>query len=143
MNTETIELLKEINSGCKAAVDSMDQVRTRITSPELKKIAEDCGARHTGIGEKCRKLLGDAGLGECNPTAVGMTMAHIGTEVKLAVDSGDKHIAKMLSDGAAMGIRSISQVLNNSPEASPESRGLAKELIAEEKGFFDDMMKFV
>lgn len=37
MNTETIELLKEINSGCKAAVDSMDQVRTRITSPELKK----------------------------------------------------------------------------------------------------------
>ena len=52
MNTETIELLKEINSGCKAAVDSMDQVRTRITSPELKKITEDCGARHTGIGEK-------------------------------------------------------------------------------------------
>ena len=143
MNTETVKLLKEINSGCKAAVDSIDQVKTRITSPELKRIAEDCGARHTGLGEKSRKLLGDAGLGECDPAAIGMAMAHIGTEVKLAVDSGDRHIAAMLSDGAAMGIRSISQILNRSPEASAESRSLAKQLVAEEKGFFDDMMRFV
>lgn len=143
MNTDTVKLLKEINSGCKTAVDNMDQVKTRITSSNLKKITEACGTRHTEIGEKSRKLLGEAGLGECDPTAVGMAMAHIGTEIKLTVDSGDRHIAAMLSDGAAMGIRSISQILNRSPEASSESRMLAKELIAEEKGFFDDMMRFV
>ena len=143
MNTDTVKLLKEINSGCKTAVDNMDQVMTRIRSPEMKSVTKDCGARHTEIGEKSRRLLGEAGLGECDPTAVGMAMAHLGTEVKLAFDSGDKHIASMLSDGAAMGIRSISQILNSSPEASSESRRLAKELIAEEKGFFDDMMRFV
>lgn len=143
MNTETSKLLKECNSGCKSAVDSIDQIKNRITSPELKKRVEECSKFHTAVGERCRNLLCEGGEGECNPPAIGMAMAHLGTEIKLAVNGDDKHIAEMMADGAAMGMKSISKVINLYPEASEESRQIAEKIVKEESGFFNDMLGYL
>ena len=143
MNTETSKLLKECNSGCKAAVDNIDQVKKHISSPALMHRVEACSKRHTEIGERCRTLLCSGGEGECNPPAIGMAMAHVGTEIKLTVNDGDRHIAEMMADGAAMGMKSISKVLNLYTAASGESKGIASELINEERGFFNDMLGYL
>ncbi len=143
MNNETSKLLKECNSGCKSAVDSIDQIKGRIESPELREKAEKCSKRHTEIGEKCRMALCRAGEEGCDPPAVGMAMAHVGTELKLAVNSKDSHIAEMLADGAVMGMKSIAKVVNLYPGASGESRSIAEELIQEERHFFNDMLGYM
>ena len=49
----------------------------------------------------------------------------------------------MMADGAAMGMKSISKVMNLCSEASEESRALAAELIGEERGFFEDMLPYL
>ncbi len=143
MNPETSKLLKECNSGCKSAVDSIDQIKNKISSPELKQRVEDCSKRHTEIGEKCLTILCKNGEEGCDPSAIGMAMAHIGTEIKLAVNDGDKHIAEMMADGASMGMKSIAKVLNLYPSASGESKGIAEELISEERKFYDSMLSFM
>ncbi|MBQ7125235.1 MAG: hypothetical protein IJO00_02615 [Clostridia bacterium] len=143
MNTDTKKLLKECNSGCKSAVDSIDQIKDRISSPELRKRIEECSRLHTEIGERCHTLLSQGGSGDSNPPAIGMAMAHIGTEIKLAVNNSDSHIAEMMADGAAMGMKSISKVLNLYPNASDESKNIAVEIVREERGFFNDMLGYL
>lgn len=140
---DTVNLLKECNSGCKTAVDGMDQVKDRVKSKRLKSIIEDCSARHTEYGERCRNLLNSVGKSEMDPPAVGMTMAHIGTSVKLAINDGDRHIAEMMLDGANMGIKSLAQQLNLYPSASEESKTLTKDIINEELGFYKDMLSYL
>ncbi len=143
MDEQTVKLLKECNSGCKAAVDSIDQLTVHIKRKDLKDLVNDTKKRHTDLGERCRAELGKCGKGECDPPAVGMAMAHIGTSIKLAVDSTDKHIADMLADGAVMGMKSISQVMNLYPDASSESRQIAHELVEEESGFLNKLLLYV
>ena len=67
MNTETAKLLKECNSGCKTAVDNIDQVREHIRTPALKKRIEECSRRHTELGERCHSLLCRGGEDPCAP----------------------------------------------------------------------------
>ena len=62
-----------------------------------------------------------------------------GTEIKLAVDSNDKHIAKMMADGANMGIQSITKAVNSLTSSSSESRSLANKIINEEKRFYNSI----
>lgn len=143
MNSETSKLLKECNSGCKAAVDNMNQVKEHISSEKLRQKIDTCSDRHTEIGERCRNILCKNGEGECNPPAVGMAFAHIGTEIKLAINDKDKHIAEMMADGASMGMKSISKVINLYENASDESRRIASELIGLERNFFNDMLEFM
>ena len=40
MNDHTIALLKECNSGCKMAVNSMDQIRKYITDSRLENLID-------------------------------------------------------------------------------------------------------
>ncbi len=143
MDSETSKLLKECNSGCKAAVDSMDQVKEHVSSEKLKKKIDDCSNQHTQLGERCRTILCENGSGECNPPAIGMAFAHVGTEIKLAINNKDKHIAEMMADGASMGMKSISKVINLYPNASDESRRIASELVGIERSFFNDMLEFL
>ena len=142
-NTDTVKLLKECNSGCKTALDGMYQVRAHISSPQLKSTIEESCSRHEEIGNRCHKLLNEAGKSECDPPAIGTAMMSVGTGFKLAVNDSDKHIAEMMVDGCNMGIKSIAKQVNLYTNASPESRKLADDIISEEQHFLNQMLTFL
>ena len=58
MNTDTVYLLRECNSGCKCATNSMEQVMPFLKDkPHLRNLIEQYNDRHIKIGDECHALL--------------------------------------------------------------------------------------
>lgn len=140
---DTVKLLKECDSGCRTAIDGMSAVLSKVTCPNLKEEIASSSKTHAEIGKECHKLLNSVGEYGGEPPAFGEMMMKAGTEIKLAVDSNDKHIAKMMADGANMGIQSITKAINSLTSSSSESRSLANKIINEEKRFYNSMLQYL
>ena len=140
---DTIKLLKECDSGCRTAIDGMSTVLSKVTSPSLKSEIADSTERHAKLGKECNRLLNHEGECGGEPPAIAEMMMKAGTTVKVAIMPEDKHIAKMMADGANMGIQSITKALSSFSSASEESKGLANRIITEEKHFYDVMLNYL
>ena len=57
MNNDTIMLLRECNSGCKNATNSMEQVIGLLHDDSLKDVIRDFNQRHIQLGDECHNLL--------------------------------------------------------------------------------------
>ena len=93
MNNDTISLLKECNSGCKNATDSMEQVMGLLHDQNLKTLISDFNQRHIKIGDECHQLLNNYGYDEKDPSPVSKVMSFISTEVKMMNDNNTKKAA--------------------------------------------------
>lgn len=143
MNVQTIQLLKDCNSGCKSATDSMEQVMQYVEKEELKKLIDKYNQKHIEIGEECHDLLNKLGAGEEDPSIMAKTYSFLSTKAKLMINDDSKKIAELMMDGCNMGIQSISEALNCCQEASKESIALANKLVKEEQKFMDELRAFV
>lgn len=142
-NQDTVFLLKECNAGCKMAENSMEQVKPYIKNPEMKTVLEHYRDENRAIGDQCHVLLNECGADEKDPHPAASAFSWISTEVKLAMDSGEKRIAELMIDGCNMGVKSVSQYVNQYPTASEKSVALAEKLIRSEQEFADQMRKFL
>lgn len=144
MNRDTVCLLKECNSGCKCATNSMEQVTPFLKDkPELRKLIEHYNDKHIKIGDECHALLNSVDLNEKDPPSIVKAMSWFSTEIKLLMDDTASHIAGLMVDGCSMGIKSLSGYLNQYSEASEDSRKLTRKLIDLEQEFMDELLKFV
>ncbi len=143
MNNDTISLLKECNSGCKNATDSMEQVMGLLHDQNLKTLISDFNQRHIKIGDECHQLLNNYGYDEKDPSPVSKVMSFISTEVKMMNDNNTKKAAEIMMDGCNMGIKTISGCINQYPLADYESKKLAEKLVALEQEFVDELKKFL
>ena len=50
MNEDTVTILQEINSGCKTATDSIEQVMPSIVDDDLKELISFYKEKHVRIG---------------------------------------------------------------------------------------------
>ncbi len=140
---DTVKLLKECESGCKTALDGMGQVMDHIGSESMREEMIACQNRHRDLKNRCHTLLCKEGETSGDPPAVATAFMKMGTGMKLAINDDDRHIAEMMADGANMGMKSIAKVMNACPSASSESRTMASDLIAEERQFFDSMLRYL
>ena len=143
MNEDGIKLLRECNSGCKNATDSMEQILPYIGDSGLKKLVEDYNRKHIKIGDECQKLLNDHGEDEKDPPKVTKAMAWFGTELKLAFDDSSEKISDMLVDGCNMGIKGLSKNYNRYSKAESEVRDIVFELINIEQDFMNELLAFL
>ncbi len=51
-NNDTIQLLKECDSGTKMAVASIDEVSEKISNPQLKQLLQKSKEKHTLLGNE-------------------------------------------------------------------------------------------
>ena len=140
---DTVKLLKECDSGCRTAIDGMSKAMTKVTSPTLKSEIASCADAHAKYGDECNKLLSEHGENGGEPPAVAEMMMKAGTGLKLAIMPEDRHIAKMMADGANMGIQSITKAVNSFTQASNESKELANKIINEERKFYDAVLSYI
>lgn len=143
MNEDGIKLLKEVNSGCKNATDSFEQVMDFVKDQELKALIENYDKKHIKIGDECHQLLNDNGKDEKDPPTMAKAMMWFTTEVKMLMDDGDGHIAELLADGCNMGIKSLNKYLNQYKKAGQEEVDLASRLIDIESELYDKLMPFM
>lgn len=143
MNEDTIKLLKECNSGCKSATNSMEQVQSFIGDEKLKSIIDRYNKMHIKIGDECHQLLNDCNEDEKDPNVLAKAFSWISTEMKLMVNDDSHKIADIMIDGCNMGIKSVSEYINKYKAASKESSDLAKNLVKIEQDFMNELLAFL
>lgn len=143
MENDTVSLLKECNSGCKMATNSMEQVMPFVKDEKLKQSIEECNRQHVEIGEKCHSLLKEAGAKEEDPPAMASAFSWFTTEMKLMLKDDSHQIATLLVDGSNMGIKSLSGYLNQYKAADKDSVELVEKLIDLEQKFATELLEYV
>ena len=143
MNEDSIRLLREVNEGCRNAVNSFSQVMEFIKDDDLREIAADYKKRHAAIGTRCHSLLGRAHEEEKDPPSVAKAVMWFTTEVRMMIDDDDSHAADLLADGCNMGIKSLSRYLRQYPDAGQEARSLAGTLIELEMELYKKLLAFL
>lgn len=143
MNEDTIKLLKEVNSGCKNATNSIEQVMGSVKSERLRQLLDENNDEHISIGDKCHDLLNQYGEDEKDPPAMSKAFAWASTELKLMLKGEDSEVASLMVDGCNMGIKSLSQYLNKYENADDESKELAAGLIQAEQTFMDNLLGYL
>ena len=143
MVTDTVELLKECDVGCKCATNSMEQVKPFLKEGNLKKVIEYYDKEHIQLGEKCHEMLDRLGEEERDPSGMAKVFSWVSTEIKMLCNDEEKKIADLMVDGCNMGIKSLTKYLNQYQEADPESRDLAIKLIHLEQHFRDELLGYL
>jgi len=143
MNEDTINLLKECNAGCKSATNSMEQVKPYIKNDTFKNMIDDYNAKHISIGDKCHQLLNESNEEEKDPSSMAKAFSWLTTEMKLMANDDTKKIAEVMYDGCQMGIKSVSQYINQYKTASDESKILSNSLVHIEQDFMKDLLEYL
>lgn len=143
MNNDTICLLKEINSGCKMATNSLEQLHEYAEETSLKKLIEKYDKKHVEIGDKLHVLLNQGEKDEKDPSAMAKAMSYLTTEMKMMMEKDAHKIADILIDGCNMGIKSLNEYLNKYVDADAKSIALAKELISCEREMTEQLYGYL
>lgn len=143
MNEHSRKLLQECSSGCKMAMESMDQVEKYVQDDTLQSVIAEYRKKHDELEQKASELLAQSGNSEKEPGAAARAFSWITTEMKMMMKEDNNQIAKLLMDGCNMGIQSITEYQHEYCEASKEAEGLADDLVKMEEEFSRELKKFL
>lgn len=137
MNEDSINLLKECDSGTKTAVSSIREVLDNVKSEELLKLLTHSVEEHEKIGNETKKLLQEANEDGKEPPLMAKAMSWMKINVDLLAKPSDKTVADLMTDGCNMGIKSISVYFNKYPNAEQRIKNLVDRIRVEE----DDLVQ--
>ena len=143
MQEDTRKLLQECNSGCKMAINSMNQIQDYTTSEGLATLIRESKERHEKLEAESAKLLEENGEYEKDPGVMASAMSWLTTEMKMLVKRSDTEIAKIMMNGCNMGIQSIVEKSHEYAEASKESKDLAEHIVKEEEDFMEKLKEYL
>jgi hypothetical protein len=143
VNGDTVALLKECDSGCKMATDSMEQIGQFVNNPELSEVIERYNRDHIALGEEIHELLTEIGETEQEPGMMAKAFARISSQIKMMVKGDTHEAASILTDGCNMGIKSLNEYRNRYTEAEGEITRICDRLIKLEKEFMGDLEQFL
>ncbi|MGI6011645.1 MAG: hypothetical protein ACOX8H_09140 [Ruminococcus sp.] len=143
MNDQTIKLLRECNSGCKMAVNSMDQIRKYITDSRLEDLIDTYRGKFEKTEDESSQMLEACGILEKEPSPMAAAFSWISTEMKMMLDQDNGQAAKIMMNGCNMGIQSVAKFINQYSQASKESLSLAERLLKDEESFMKKLKEFL
>jgi len=140
---DTIKLLRECDSGAKMGIASIDDVIEKVDSEIFRRLLKSCRAEHEKLCTEIQVQLArfhDAGK-DPNPIVKGMSW--IKTNMKLGLEDSDNTVADLMSDGCAMGVKSLNRYLNEYKAADEVSKDITKRLINLEEKLLVDIRQFL
>lgn len=143
VNADTEKLIRECGSGTKMAVKSIDEVLDGVKDGELKKLLLKSKEEHDSLKDGIKGLLEKYALEEKEPDTMAEAMSWLKINVKMMASGSDKTIAGLMSEGCAMGIRSICGFINECQKAEDEAKDTAKRLVELESALERDLRKFL
>ena len=145
MREDTVNLLKECNSGITMGMSSINNVLPYVKSPDLKSTLIASKEKHAKLGERTHKALAmyDESRNPPHVMAKMMADAKVKTQMLFTMDSKDKQIASSMTDGCNMGIKSINKYLNMYDGANNDSKEIANSLICCEEELLRDLKQYL
>ena len=143
IENDTVELLKECNSGVKMVISSIEEVLDKVENNEFKNLLESSMNEHKRLGDETRQLLNrydDAGE---EPNVMAKSMSWMKTNFKMAVSPSDETISDLITDGCNMGVKSLNKYLNEYSAASEEAKDITKKLINMEESLAIKIRKYL
>ena len=143
INEDTIDLLRECNSGTQMAVYSIDEILEKINSPKLKELLQKSKQTHENLGQRLHDLLNSYGDENKEPTIFARGMSWMKTNLKLTMENSDRTCADLMTEGCNMGVKSLQRYLNQYGAADETSKSIARELIAEEEQLTKELKEYL
>lgn len=143
MEEHTKKLLEECNTGCIMGLKSMEQISQYIKDEKLAKVLEDYQEKYKDIEKETLVSLAEYGERGKEPGPAASAFSWISTEMKLIVKDDSSQLAKLLMDGCNMGIKSISESMNDYADSSNTGISLAKKLVKTNEDFMKDLKEFL
>lgn len=143
MNEDSINLLKECNSGAKTAVNSFDAVIDKVHDPALQEMLKGSRQAHVDLGNETDRLLESEGETGKDPSAMARAGARFKINLELLRESTDNTIADLMTDGCNMGIKQISVYFNKYPNADDAVKALAERFRSEEDTLLQKLRKYL
>ena len=140
---DTIRLLRECDAGIKMGVSAIEDVVDRVADKRFRRSLTDCAAEHAKLKAEIQTLLDKYGDEGKNPNPIAQGMSHMKTGMKLGMDDSDQTIADLITDGCNMGVKSLSQYLNQYKAADDTSKNITKRLITLEERLAVDIRGFL
>ncbi|MBR1863487.1 MAG: hypothetical protein IJ806_05325 [Ruminococcus sp.] len=143
IESDTIKLLRECDSGIKMGVSSIDDSMKYVQSDKLRQLLENSKERHEAVGGRLVSFLHEYSDSGKEPPVMAKVMSKVKTEFKLAIENADSAVAESMIDGCNMGIKSLSRYLNQYQAADENSKDLAKELIGIEESLSAELRPYL
>lgn len=143
MKKDTVELLRECDAGTKTAVNSIKEVLDNVQSQELMALLQDSLSEHQSIGDELHRVLEKEGESGKEPNAMSRAMSWLKINFKMLEKPNDKTVANLMFDGCSMGVKQLSEYLNEYSAADETSVRLAKRLIKEEEKLAKNLKIFL
>ena len=128
VSQDTIELLKECDSGCKMAIDSMHQISKYVSDDKLKTIIQKYNDSHIKLEEDIHRLLNNMGEEDKEPNPIAKASSWIQSEVKMMMNCDAKQAAHLLTDGCNMGVKQLCEYKNAYKAADEKSVRMCEKL---------------
>ena len=129
IETDTIKLLRECDSGVKMGIASIDDVLDRVQGESFSRKLTQCKTEHVKLQDEIDRQLEKFGDEGKNPNPIAKGMSWMKTTVKLGLEESDATIADLMTDGCNMGVKSLNRYLNQYKAADEVSKDIAKRLI--------------
>ena len=142
-SNDTIQLLKECDSGTKMAVESIDEVLDKVKATELRDVLNESRMHHGKLGNELHSLLLKHNSEEKEPAPMAKGMSWLKTNFKMAMDGSDKSIASLITDGCNMGVKSLHMYMNQYTGADNASKDICSRLISIEDKLCKDMQPYL
>ena len=126
---DTIKLLRECDAGVKMGISSIEDVMDYVKNDRFQAELNACKDEHNKLNEEIQNLLSRYKDDGKDPNPVAKGMSWIKTKTMLSIDSSDKMIADLMTDGCNMGVKSLNRYLNQYEAADEVSKDICKRLI--------------
>lgn len=140
---DTVELLKECNSGIKMASNAIEEVLPKIKDDKMRALLKENKTDHDQLGDETHQLLLQYGEEDKDPGMIARGMTWMKTNMKMSVDPGDDTIADLMCSGCDMGVRSLNKCLNKYNEADEQVRELTKKVIVLEEHLSSELRSYL
>ena len=140
---DTIKLLRECDAGVKMGSDSIKEVEGYVADRNFKSLLSDCKVEHQKLDGELQSLLERYRDDGKEPAMMAKSMAHLKTNVKLALNESDETIANLMTDGCNMGVKSLNMYLNKYKAADEVSKDITKKLIKLEEKLAVDIRGYL
>lgn len=139
MSADTVELLKECDSGISMGVSSINDMLSRVESRKLSKILSDSKEDHENLKNDALLLLNKYNESGKAPSAMASVMSKLKTNLRLAVSENDSAVCELIAEGCDMGIKSLRGYLEKYESADSEAKKIADRVIRLEEKLMRDI----
>lgn len=140
---DTKGILQECDAGVKMAIKSIDAVIDRTENRLLRNALQKSRSEHVRLMNDIGNELKENGFEEKDPSAISKLMSQGKIKGELLVNPTDATVAELMIDGCNMGIKKLSEYINQFPTSQSPAIHTAERLIKTEQELMDEMRVFL